>query len=398
MILVEEAEKIILNHTKDFDSEDIPLFDSIGRILAEDLITDRDLPPFNRATVDGIAISFKDYLDGIRKFKIKGVQAAGQTPINIDRKGQCIEIMTGAAVNKNLDTVIPYEDLIIQNGQAIVQEVPVQKDQNIHPQGSDKIKGEILVKKDNIITPTILGVSASIGKVKIKVKKLPRILIITTGDELVPMDSNPTDYQIRQSNAINIQAELKKYKIQAHAMHLKDNREMIETKLKSNLQHYDVILLTGAVSMGKFDYIPEVLKNLNVQKFFHKVKQRPGKPFWFGKSQESTLIFAFPGNPVSAFLCLHRYFIPWLEASLNLVRQVEFAKLDIDLNFKPELQYFAQVKLLVNEKAELIASMMNTNGSGDYSHLPDTNAFIELPWDKTRFSKGECYRIWRYNN
>ena len=97
-------------------------------------------------------------------------------------------------------------------------------------------------------------------------------------------------------------------------------------------------------------------------------------------------------------MCLHRYFIPWLEASLNLIPQVEFAKLGTELNFKPELQYFAQVKLMINQNAELIASTINTNGSGDYSHLPDTNAFIELPWNKTKFSKGECYRIWRYNN
>lgn len=397
MITVEQAEKIILNEIRDFGIETIPINEALGRVLAEDLFSDRDLPPFDRATVDGIAIKYEAFQKGIQSFRIKGTQAAGEVPISVDSKEECIEIMTGAALDQSLDTIIRYEDITKSNGIATLQ-TEIIKGQNIHPKGKDKLKGEVLVSTNQIITPAILGIAASIGKVNIQVKKLPRVAIISTGDEMVPADTEPTAFQLRRSNGISIRSVLERYKIDADSFHLNDDLEIIKRNLDQLLKEYDVLILSGGVSMGKYDYLPTACSELGIEQLFHKIKQRPGKPFWFGKNKDEKLVFAFPGNPVSVFMCLHRYFIPWLEKSLQVQGSSPVkAVLQNDIDFSPSLQYFAQVKLRVNEVGLLTAESVHSNGSGDFSHLAETNAFIELPMECHSFKKGEIHKVWIYN-
>ncbi|WP_223558551.1 molybdopterin molybdotransferase MoeA [Chryseobacterium lathyri] len=396
MISVQQAEEIILSQIRDFGIEEIFYENASGRILAENILADRDLPPFDRSTVDGIAISFNSFEKGIRTFTIKAVQAAGEVPVSIDDENECIEIMTGAALDSSMDTVIRYEDILINNNMASIN-IVVKKGQNIHLKGRDKKTGEILVKANQLITPSILGIAASVGKTFLTVKRLPKVAIISTGDEMVPPETIPTPFQLRRSNGITIKSVLEKYRISADWLHWNDDFEFIKKELSQCIENYDILLMSGGVSMGKFDYLPKACEELGVEKLFHKIKQRPGKPFWFGKSQNEKLIFAFPGNPVSVFMCLHRYFIPWLEKSLEIPKTAQYAVLQNDIDFPSPLQYFAQVKLSVNPSGQLIAESVNTNGSGDFSHLADTNAFIELPLEKTEFKKGEVYRIWKYN-
>jgi len=177
-------------------------------------------------------------------------------------------------------------------------------------------------------------------------------------------------------------------------LHLPDDPEIIRREVGRCLSEFDAILLSGGVSMGKFDYIPQVLEELGVQKHFHKVRQRPGKPFWFGTFGEKGVVFALPGNPVSAFMCLHRYFLPWLEASLGLPpAPPRFAVLEKNLRFEPQLTYFVQVKLKHGEDARLWAEPTEGHGSGDFSNLLDTDAFLELPLERSEFSAGEVFRV-----
>ncbi len=396
MISVQQAEDIIFSQIRNFGTEEIFYENATGRILAENILADRDLPPFDRPTVDGIAISFKSYERGIRDFTIKAVQAAGETPVSVDEENECIEIMTGAALHSSVDTVIRYEDILINNNVAGIN-IDIKKGQNIHLKGRDKKAGEVLVKTNQVITPSILGIAASVGKTFLTVKKLPRVAIISTGDEMIPPEDTPTPFQLRRSNGITIQSVLKKYNIDADWLHWNDDFELIKKELFQCIDSYDILLMSGGVSMGKFDYLPKACEELGIKKLFHKIKQRPGKPFWFGKSQNGKLVFAFPGNPVSVFMCLHRYFILWLEKSLEIPENPQYAVLQNDIDFPFSLQYFAQVKLSVNPSGQLIAESVNTNGSGDFSHLAETDAFIELPLEKTVFKKGEVYKIWRYN-
>lgn len=399
MTTVEQAEKLVLAQAKDFGTETIPFEQVLGRVLAEYLQADRDLPPFNRVTMDGIAVSYNGIEDGISIFNIKATQAAGDTPVDIENNDECIEIMTGAALPDSVDTVIPYESIEIKNGKAIVNILPAKKGQNIHFKGADKKQDEVIAPAGQMITPAIISVAASIGKSKLVVKKLPRVVVVSSGDELVDVNEQPSPTQIRKSNSYTIQAVLSLQNIAADLLHIPDNPEITREKIDYCLQNYDVILLTGGISMGKFDYIPRALEDMGVKAIFHKVSQRPGKPFWFGRHNNGVLVFAFPGNPVATFMCLYRYFLSWLRTSLGLATKAPvYAVLGQNLTFKPELQYFLQVKLSFTQEGKLLAMPVEGNGSGDFANLADTDAFMELPMERDEFTRGEVFPVWLFNN
>ena len=397
MVRVEEADNIIRAHTGDYGIETVLLEQATGRILAEPIRADRDMPPFNRATMDGIAISHAAYRAGIRSFEVRGVQAAGDPPINITAPTECIEIMTGSSLPETVDTVIAYEDLLIEQKQAIVQST-VQSGQNIHTRGKDHQQGAQLVAANKWIDAPVVGVAASTGKDRVAVKKLPRTVIVSTGNELVEVAAIPNPYQIRRSNNYVIRAVLQRYGLAADMLHIPDDREMVERQLAGCLEGYDVILLSGGVSMGKFDFVPQALKKLQVEELFYKVQQRPGKPLWFGRHQQKgTRVFGFPGNPVSTFLCLHRYLLPWLNTSLGLPPAPPlYAMLEEDICFAPPLQYFIPVSWQLNAQAQSVAVPQEGNGSGDFANLLDAHAFMELPATRQHFSKGEVFPIWPF--
>jgi molybdopterin molybdotransferase len=399
MVTVAEAEKIIQSTTTDYGAETVPFEQSLGRVVAEEIVADRDLPPYNRVTMDGIAISYKAIEQGVKTFTIKATQAAGDEPKEITSVDECIEIMTGAALPETTDTIIRYEDVEIINGTATLLVDTIKQGQNIHRKGSDKKEDEVVVKANQIITPAIISMAASVGKTELAVKKNPKVVIISTGDELVEVDETPTPYQIRRSNNYTIKATLAQHCLEADMLHIPDEPSIINEQISSCLKRYDVIILSGGISMGKFDYLPKALEELGVQKLFHKVQQRPGKPFWFGKHTNGTIVFAFPGNPVSTFMCLTRYFIPWLTTSLGLtVPKPVYAMLNTDFTFTPALQYFLQVRLSVNESGQILATPVEGNGSGDFANLVDSDAFIELPAERNNFMKGEVYRVRPFKN
>ena len=397
MIRVEEAEKIILSQVKDFGTESIPFETSTGRVLAEELLADRDMPSFNRATLDGIALNYASLEKRIRFFYIKATQAAGDIPVDIDREDECIEIMTGAALPDSTDTVIGYEDLNMQSPIAEVVKADINRSHGVHTRGKDRKKNEIVASAGQLITPVLINMAASIGKAGLLVKKLPRVVIISSGDELVDVDETPKPYQIRRSNSYMVKAILSQYKICAHLLHIPDDLEITKQNINGCLKNYDVIILTGGISLGKFDYIPQALEESAVKKLFHKVQQRPGKPFWFGAHASGVTVFALPGNPVSTFMCLHRYVLPWLKACMGLAAgECLYAILNRDISFTPSLQYFLQVKLNVNKNGNLLATPLEGNGSGDFANLLDTDAFMELPLEQNNFTRGEIFRIWPF--
>jgi molybdopterin molybdotransferase len=400
MITVEEAEKLVQAEMRDYGVEIMPFELTLGRVLAEDIKADRDLPPFNRVTMDGIAVNYQAIEGGISSFHIKATQAAGDTPFEVKETDHCVEIMTGAALPDSVDTVIRYEDLEIRGDLATLLAEPqtIKKGQNLHYRGRDKKQYEVLATSGQFITPAIISLVASVGEAELRVKKLPRVVIISTGDELVEVDDTPSPYQIRKSNSYTVKAVLQQHAIDAAIMHIPDDPEIAQKYIQLCLQNYDVLLLCGGISMGKFDYVPKALEALQVHKIFHKVTQRPGKPFWFGKHDGGTLVFAFPGNPVATFMCLHRYFLPWLNASLGLkVPPPVHAILGSNMTFTPKLKYFLQVKLHISKVGMLVATPVEGNGSGDFANLAETDAFMELPLEKDNFKKGEVYRVWMFN-
>jgi molybdopterin molybdotransferase len=397
MITVEEAEKIILAQATDYGAEIVPFELALGRVLAENIKADRDLPPFNRVTMDGIAVNYDAIADGISTFRIKATQAAGDEPVDIEEHTECVEIMTGAMLPGTADTVIRYEDLELRAGLATLVTNEIKKGQNIHYKGIDKKQDDFVATVGQMVTPAIISLVASVGEMELRVKKMPKVIILSSGDELVEVDQTPSPYQIRRSNNYTIKAVLKQHNLEADMLHLPDNPEIIKKQLKNCFENYDVLLLSGGVSMGKFDHIPKALEELEVNQLFHKVQQRPGKPFWFGRHDNGQLVFAFPGNPVATFMCLHRYFLPWLQASLGVKSKPSvYAVLNNRISFHFPLKYFLQVKLHNNEYCQLMATPIEGNGSGDFANLADTDAFIELPLEKNEFKKGEVFKVWTF--
>lgn len=394
MITVAEAERIILAHQQDFGAEQVPLSTASGRVLAETIATDRDQPPYNRVTMDGIAIRYADYAAGCRKFKIESTQAAGEVPSAHLPENSCIEIMTGAALPTAADTVIPYENLSIEEGFASLAGNPVRQGQSIHYQGSDRKRGDVVMRPGQAILPPQINMAAAVGKSELLVKKLPRTVILSSGDELVDVWETPSPFQIRRTNVYSTAAVLERFGIAATMLHLPDDPVAMEREIATCLKAFELIILSGGVSMGKFDFVPTVMENLGVKQHFHKVRQRPGKPFWFGTFGHRGVVFALPGNPVSTFLCLHRYVLPWLEASLGLILPPpKIALLESPVTFEPPLQYFIQVTLRQDGEARLWAKPLEGHGSGDFANLLETHAFLELPYDRSEFFAGEVFRV-----
>ena len=395
MISVEEAENIVLKTVKNTsNTEGISLLNSIGRILGEDIIADRDFPPFDRVTMDGIAFNFISYKAGQRRFFMENMQAAGEKQLTLIDLTHCIEIMTGAVMPLNCDTVVRYEDLKIENGFAEIQIENVDFQQNTHKKGRDRKFGDVLIPKGKLLSAAEIGTAATVGKSILDIIKLPKVAIISTGNELVDINETPEAHQIRRSNVYSIAALLNhKFKINAHLFHFNDNEIDITEGLKNILLKHDLVILSGAVSEGKFDFVPKALELNNVKCLFHKVAQRPGKPLWFGQQLNKAAVFGLPGNPVSTFMCACRYVLPWINAYLmQKPTEYPFAMLAEDVYFKPDLTYFLQVKL-DNNNGILMAHPVAGGGSGDLANLNDADGFLELPINKSTFLKGEIFKL-----
>ncbi|WP_428743553.1 molybdopterin molybdotransferase MoeA [Tenacibaculum sp.] len=390
MITVEEAKHIILENTQDFGIEEIPFLEAVGRVLKEDIVADRDFPPFNRVAMDGIAINHRFFEYGVRDFKIEGIQPAGAPQQTMENTSNCYEVMTGACLPNNTDTVIRYEDVDINTLMATINIDEITKGQNIHVQGSDKTKEDVLIKKNTIISAAEIGVIATVGKAMVKVAKQPKVMIVSTGDELVDTHETPLAHQIRRSNVYTLVSLLNDLKIPADTAHIADERSVLKEKIASFLQEYDVLLFSGAVSKGKFDFLPEVLDELGVKKLFHRVSQRPGKPFWAGVTDNCN-VFAFPGNPVSTFVNCLVYFYPWYKKSVEIPSKEKTAILADNITFKPNLSCFLQVKL-TSENGQVYATPIQGNGSGDLASLVEADGFIELPkTEEIEFKKGSVF-------
>jgi molybdopterin molybdotransferase len=395
MISVEEASKHILENLFLPAVENISLENAVNRVLAEDLVADRDFPPFDRVTMDGIGIAYEAFENGHRQFPIEGIAAAGAEETKLNNPLHCLEVMTGAMCPEGCDTVIRYEDVEIKEDVAFLKIDTIESGKNVHLQGEDRRRASVIVKKGTKISPAEIGVAATVGKTRLNVLANPKVLVISSGDELVPVEKTPEPHQIRRSNAPTLRALLENEGIGVQEHHLPDSEEVITRSLSTWIQNYDAIIMSGGVSMGKFDFIPNVLDKLGVESKFYKVTQRPGKPFWFGTYQNKCKVFAFPGNPVSSFMCANRYFLPWWRKSLGQQAFPKvYASLASDYFFKPDLTYFVQVKTAFSPSGQLSAQPVTGHGSGDFANLTDVDAFLELPKGRNEFKKGESFPLY----
>jgi molybdopterin molybdotransferase len=396
MVNVAEASSIVLKHLCDAPVENLSFEMAVNRVLAETVKADRDLPPCDRVTMDGIAIQYRSWEQGRSDYVIEGVQAAGAARRRLENSNYCLEVMTGAIMPEAADSIVPYEHVEIKEGTATIKE-KVSKGQNIHTQGQDAKKGSTLLEPGMLLGPAEIAVLAAVGKKSVSVFAFPSAAVISSGDELVEIDAQPGIQQVRRSNSYAISAAMKTIGWEATLYHLPDDKEKMVASMKQIAERYKVIILSGGVSKGKFDYVPAVLEEIGVQKHFHRVNQRPGKPFWFGTTKEAVTVFALPGNPVSTYMCFYRYIRPWILKSMKVDLPPSSAVLAKDFKGPQGLTYFLQVNVRADH-GRLIAYPDPGGGSGDFANLRNVTGFLELPEDRSSFSAGEVFAYIPFRN
>lgn len=401
MLTTAQASQAISGSLRIFDSEDVPLAAAIGRILRQSIRAERDQPPFDRVMMDGIAIDYPALSSGIRQFAIQATQAAGDAVSTLDDSGNCIEIMTGAVLPKNSDCIIPVERISIRNGIAEIEaDYQAEQGQFIHTQGSDHKKGSEVLTSGTTISPMDVAIIASCGLETVGVSRKPAVSVISTGNELIPPGRPIEDHQVRLSNGPALVAMLCDQGFdRCEHEHLPDEPDTLEKSLAEKLDKSDVMILSGGVSMGKADYVPQVMANLDVKLVFHKISQRPGLPMWFGTGPDDQAVFALPGNPVSALVCCRQYVLPALFlASGRRQRGAETAVLAEDVSFTPGLTCFLPVRILEDTAGNVAAQPVPTNTSGDFASLSGTDGYVELAKDTSEFPEGTPVPLHRWSS
>jgi molybdopterin molybdotransferase len=394
LISVAQAEEIVMKSLSPVEPKLLGLEDAFGRILREDLLSDRDMPPFDRVAMDGIALRYDTWAQGSREFPIAGVQGAGQEPLILVNHKQCFEIMTGAVLPSGCDTVLMIEDLLIEDGVAkITRDSAVKKWQNVHRRALDRSKGDTIVSGFHKINSPLAAVAATFGKSFVLAADLLNVKVFSTGNELVDVSTTPLAHQIRRSNSYAMLAALKGSGLATgDSTHLEDSPEKIMQALRAEESAADIFILSGGISKGKFDFIPDCLADFGVELLFRHVAQRPGKPMCFGvkkrKNDRPLVVFALPGNPVSSLSCFHRYVIPAMQKMLGIQRREITVELAEKFSFKKALCYFLPVKMQYESDAVLRVYPVKTSGSGDFAPLVDSDGFVQLPAGETDFPAG----------
>lgn len=393
MLTVTEAEALILLHTQRFRAAMVPLAQATGHLLHDDLLADRDWPPYDRSTMDGIAIAHGSHATA---FKVEGVQPAGKPAGELrDRRGGCLLIMTGGMVPHGADTVIPCEDYTI-SGECVTLRTgtKVIAGQYIHRQGADRTVGdEIMLAGTRLLPPQIALLAAS-GRAEVRIAQPPAVAVASVGDELIDIGQPLEPYQIRPSNAHGVAAGLRRLGAeQVNLALLRDNPEALERELAALLDGHGLVILSGGVSKGAFDFVPQTLAKLGVKQVLHRIAQKPGQPLWFGARPGGPTVFALPGNPVSTLVCFQRYVAPWWWRSAGgepppagRVRLAEPVTLD-----RP-LTHFLPVRMETAEDGELQAVRMDYHGSGDQAALGHSHGFVELPPAGSPYAAGARVR------
>ena len=376
---------------------EVSIDDAASAVLRQSVKTERDQPAFDRVTMDGIALAY-EASQRRRAFTIASQQLAGDAPHKLPSADHCIEVMTGAQLPHGCDCVIPLE-VYDKTGDGVTlhDDYVPSLGGNIHARGSDRKAGETLLSPGVTIGGPEMAIIASAGCGRITVAKPIRTAIVSTGNELVDVDQPIKDYQVRRSNDRGMAAILSRlgYGPVTRA-HLKDDAGALEKDLGTLLESHDFLIVSGGVSKGVRDLVPGILHELGVQKRFHGVSQRPGKPLWFGNAPDGQIVFGLPGNPVSSLVCFIRYVLPAMHRALGLeTRSQEHAFLADSVRFEPELTWFLPVTVREVE-GKLTAVPQTTNTSGDFASLAGTHGFVELAKTETQFAAGHLAKLYRW--
>ncbi len=396
-----EAQRLIGEHLPCPPIESLPLAQCAGAVLRENVYAERDQPPFDRVSMDGVALASASVSGkaDTQGWRVQATQAAGEAPLTLASRDQCIEIMTGAVLPTGCDTVVPVEQVTLRDGVVSLSAAAQPTAwRNVHRRASDGRQGDLLVAAGTVLHAPEIAVAASAGMARLRVSSQPAIVVISTGNELIEPGEAIAPHQIRRSNAYAVAAALREHGfIRVADDHLADNAALLRERLDFHLRTHEVLILSGGVSMGKFDYVPSVLAELGVQCLLHGIAQRPGRPMWFGITSHGRAVFALPGNPVSTLVCLSRYVLPALYAAMGQTLDAsERIALHEAIEWQLSLTGFMPVAVHHDDWGRPWATPRPTNGSGDFAALALTQGFVELPPGPAHFKKGFVTRLYRW--
>lgn len=394
MISISEALKIIKRETFALEIETIDLSESIERVLAEEIFADMDLPPFDRSQMDGFALQSSDVKDAPVKLKIVGEAVAGKGFDGDLKSGETVRIMTGARVPSGADAVEKVELTREKDGFIEISD-SVKANQNIVGRAAEIRKGAKIFETGELITENMIAALASFGYAKVKVSKKPKVSILATGSEIVDVSQKPQKDRIRNSNSVMLEVMAKKAGADIKVLPLvKDEIENLKAAIANSVEKTDVLIITGGVSVGDYDFTKPALRDLGAKIFFEKVSLKPGKPTVFAKLND-TIVFGLPGNPVSVavtFYLFVRTAILLMQAAKKRQLRKGFAVASGKVKGAKERDSFLPVLLATNEKGQLIIESIRFTGSSDFIAFVRANALVFVPQGKT-FEQNEIAEI-----
>jgi len=380
-------------------AESRPLEHCIGATLRQHVYAERDNPPFDRVCMDGIAVNSDTLSRGLSRFAIEATQPAGAPAVTLANADNAVEVMTGAMLPHGTDCIIPLEEYELTGNIAALRAGTVGTPyRNVQRRGSDSEPGVPMLTAGARLGPPEIAVVASAGLASVQVSREPRFMVISTGDELVEPGQPIAEHQVRRSNAYAVVAALRKRGFEKVGNdHIPDEAQRLHAHLAQHLADNDVLILSGGVSKGKFDFVPQVLKSLAVEEVFYQVAQRPGMPLWFGVGPAGQAVFGLPGNPVSTLVCLIRYVVPAMTAAMGTRRTApEPISLAAPVKFYRQFAYFLPVSVRYDERGRALAVPQPTNGPGDFLALTQSDGFVELPPRSEPFPEGFVCPLYRW--
>jgi molybdopterin molybdotransferase len=402
MISYNQSKKILKKSIIKIGNEFIKSSISINRVVAEDIFCKTNNPAGNNAAFDGYAIDSKDTNNLSKKkgklFDVIGIVAAGDKPNKKKKqKFQTVEIMTGALLPKGFNTIIPIEKIIFdhnkQNKKLIFINKKMKKNQHVRFKGSDYKKNDLIIKKGTVINATHILAFKTLGIKNIKVKKIPNILFFSTGNEISNLEKIP-DWKVRNSNSYYIQSINKNFLFNFHYGGILKDKD--DSTFKSRIKKFlrskiDIIITSGAVSAGKFDYVPKIVKKFKVSNYFKGVAIRPGKPILFAKIRgKQKAIFGLPGNPISSAACFRFFVYPYLQDLLG-VKKEEPIKAILKNKFIKKVNFtrFVKSKLYTTKNSNIEVSILEGQESFKIKSFIESNIWVLLPSGKSKFQKGD---------
>jgi molybdopterin molybdotransferase len=395
MISVDTAVKIVTEVTEPLPAKTVPFESALGLCLAQDVQSDINMPPFDRSAMDGYAVIAEDTVCAPVELTVIEDIAAGYMPTKKVQRGQASKIMTGAAVPEGADAVVKFEeteDISEHNRVKILR--AIDRGRNISKMGEDMKVGQTVLRKGMPIRPQEIGILATVGNACVEVFSTPTVGVISTGTELVDVESKPSAAQIRNSNGYSLTAQARNLKADVELLGtVKDTKEEISRMMQRGLQK-DILILSGGVSMGEYDLVGDVMKDLGTQIYFEKVALRPGKPVIFGK-KDRTFIFALPGNPVASFVTFELFIYPAIRKMMGFAtthRTTVKSFLEVEILVKRKRREYRPALLRMHNN-QWYVSPVEWHGSADLLSTTRANCLLIVREDAEKLGVGQLVDV-----